>query len=340
MKTSDLERELGLTKHTIRYYEKEGLITPQRDDNGYRNYSEEDLQTLRLVKFLRGLNISIDDVKGILSGEVDFHECLRINQIHLDNQIESMKEVKKAVDNYHDKDLPLIPALQDIEEETHHWKLGMQKTTNTVSLGRKLTKSWAKRQMIYASGSSAFLAGAMTYWTVREIGEIWVIIISFLIWFIFLMITSIGLAYRQTSSSMLDNSLDQSVEFLRDGIRYYQFKGWYSNLKYFIAVLLGKDEKLMHYYRYEDIEKVNIYTNRKYMNMGSPIAYEVYIADFEFYFKDGKKFYFFWPLTLDDDAKYIAIILEDKVKNINDKDHALYAMKNGLNLTDYMMKQS
>ena len=74
--------------------------------------------------------------------------------------------------------------------------------------------------------------------------------------------------------------------------------------------------------------------------MGSPIAYEVYIADFEFYFKDGKKFYFFWPLTLDNDAKYIAIILEDKVKNINDKDHALYAMKNGLNLTDYMMKQS
>ena len=34
------------------------------------------------------------------------------------------------------------------------------------------------------------------------------------------------------------------------------------NLKYFFAVLVGKDEKIMHYYRYEDIEKVNVYANR------------------------------------------------------------------------------
>ena len=60
MKTSDLERELGLSKYTLRYYEKEGLITPQRDDNGYRHYSDEDLQTLKLVKFLRGLNMEKD----------------------------------------------------------------------------------------------------------------------------------------------------------------------------------------------------------------------------------------------------------------------------------------
>ena len=37
MKTNDLERDLGLSKHTIRYYEKEGFIQPQRDENGYRN---------------------------------------------------------------------------------------------------------------------------------------------------------------------------------------------------------------------------------------------------------------------------------------------------------------
>ena len=104
MKTSDLERELGLSKYTLRYYEKEGLITPQRDDNGYRHYSDEDLQTLKLVKFLRSLYISIDDVKAIIHGKLDFHECLKMNQIHLDHQIESLKEVKKTIDNYHDKD--------------------------------------------------------------------------------------------------------------------------------------------------------------------------------------------------------------------------------------------
>ena len=126
----------------------------------------------------------------------------------------------------------------------------------------------------------------------------------------------IGLANRATSSTMLDNSLDQSLEFLRDGIRYYQFNGFQSHMKYFISVLLGQDEK--------------------YMNLGSPLAYEVYVPDFEFHFQDGEKFYFFWPMILDDDARYIAYILGDKVKNIIDKDNILYAMKNGINITDYM----
>ena len=44
LKTHELEKELGISKHTIFYYEKEGIVTPQRDDNGYRSYSQEDLQ--------------------------------------------------------------------------------------------------------------------------------------------------------------------------------------------------------------------------------------------------------------------------------------------------------
>ena len=87
MKTHELEKELGISKHTIFYYEKEGIVTPQRDENGYRSYSQDDLQKLIMVKFLRNLNISIDDVKAILNNELDFKECLEINQIHLEKQI-------------------------------------------------------------------------------------------------------------------------------------------------------------------------------------------------------------------------------------------------------------
>ena len=38
MKTNELEKEIGLSKYTIRYYEKEGLIQPKREENGYRDY--------------------------------------------------------------------------------------------------------------------------------------------------------------------------------------------------------------------------------------------------------------------------------------------------------------
>lgn len=340
MKTSDLERELGLSKYTLRYYEKEGLITPQRDNNGYRCYSDEDLQTLKLVKFLRSLNISIDDVKAIIHGKLDFHECLKMNQIHLDHQIESLKEVKKTIDNYHDKDLPLIPALQDIQETTHHWTLGIQKTTNAVSLGRKLTKAWAKRQMIYNMVIGALMAFLISMVFIAMVDSVGLRFLIYMMIYVLVELVIIAFSYKMTSSAMIDLSLNQSVEFIESGIRYYQFKNPIKNIQYFFAVLRGKDKQYMKYYRYEDIRKVSLYVKKRYMKIASPIAYENDVIDFEFEFCDGQKFYFYYPMILDDDARYIGAILEAKVSCIEDKDNVLYAMKSGLNITDYMMSKN
>ena len=127
MKTHELEKELGISKHTIFYYEKEGIVTSQRDDNGYRSYSQDDLQKLIMVKFLRNLNISIDDVKAILNNELDFKECLEINQIHLEKQIKSLEEVQENIEMYVSKDLPMLPALQQIQRETKNYKLVIKK---------------------------------------------------------------------------------------------------------------------------------------------------------------------------------------------------------------------
>lgn len=55
MKTNELEKEIGLSKYTIRYYEKEGLIQPKREENGYRDYDDETVQKLKIIKFLRNL---------------------------------------------------------------------------------------------------------------------------------------------------------------------------------------------------------------------------------------------------------------------------------------------
>ena len=58
MKTNELEKEIGLSKYTIRYYEKEELIQPKREENGYRDYDDETVQKLKIIKFLRNLQIS------------------------------------------------------------------------------------------------------------------------------------------------------------------------------------------------------------------------------------------------------------------------------------------
>ena len=52
MNIAEVERRTGLTCANIRFYEKEGLVAPARGANGYRDYTEADVETLRKVRLL------------------------------------------------------------------------------------------------------------------------------------------------------------------------------------------------------------------------------------------------------------------------------------------------
>ena len=335
MKTHELEKELGISKHTIFYYEKEGIVTPQRDENGYRSYSQDDLQKLIMVKFLRNLNISIDDVKAILNNELDFKECLEINQIHLEKQIKSLEEVQETIEMYVRKDLPMLPALQQIQREVKNYKLGYQKTTDIVSLGRRLTKKLALRKFLYKFIPTFLIV--LFFSAVNEQDVLTRVLSVLVISFVF----TNGLIAADFQLSQLwlrlplDQTRNQSVEFLN---RYYQFKGYIDNVKYFYSVLFGKEAKFMNEYKYEDIQSVELLLKHRYESYGTPIARDWYVLDYRFEFKDGNHFYFYWPFTIDDDARFIGMILDEKVENVIDKDHVIEALKNGIHLNDYMKK--
>jgi DNA-binding transcriptional MerR regulator len=54
----------GLTAHTLRYYERAGLLVPpQRGGNGHRRYSSRDMDRIRLLTRLRDTGMSIADVR-------------------------------------------------------------------------------------------------------------------------------------------------------------------------------------------------------------------------------------------------------------------------------------
>ena len=56
MTIKEIENLSGMTRANIRFYESEGLLKPARNDNGYRNYSEEDLMILQRIRLLRTLH--------------------------------------------------------------------------------------------------------------------------------------------------------------------------------------------------------------------------------------------------------------------------------------------
>ena len=69
MNIAEAERRTGLSRANIRFYEKEGLLTPTRGENGYRDYTEDNVQTLRKIMLLRRLRLSVPDIRAIESGE-------------------------------------------------------------------------------------------------------------------------------------------------------------------------------------------------------------------------------------------------------------------------------
>ena len=63
MKINEAEKMTGLSKKAIRLYESKGLIRIQRISNGYRDYTDSDMEILKQIKLLRLAGVSISDIK-------------------------------------------------------------------------------------------------------------------------------------------------------------------------------------------------------------------------------------------------------------------------------------
>lgn len=69
VKIQELADKTGLTVYTIRFYEKEGLLDSRhvrREANNYRNYSEEAIERLKLIKKFQGVGCSLVELKELL----------------------------------------------------------------------------------------------------------------------------------------------------------------------------------------------------------------------------------------------------------------------------------
>lgn len=94
MKIKEVEIMLDISKATIRFYEKEGLLTPQRNDNSYRDYSQEDIERLKKIVILRKIGISVEDIRNILNDTLSLQDALTHTIEDLNNQI---KEIEGAI---------------------------------------------------------------------------------------------------------------------------------------------------------------------------------------------------------------------------------------------------
>ena len=100
MKISELATRSGISAHTLRYYEKLGLITPKhRSENNYRDYSQDDLATAQFIKRCKDSGFSLEDTASLLSikDAKDEHVCAEAKAITLAKVVDIQTKITQLL---------------------------------------------------------------------------------------------------------------------------------------------------------------------------------------------------------------------------------------------------
>ena len=94
MKINEVEQLVGVTKRNIRFYEKEGLLSPGRTDNGYRDYGEADVEALRKIKLLRKLDVPLEEIRRMQQGTLTLTDGVRRHIIQLERAQDNLATMR------------------------------------------------------------------------------------------------------------------------------------------------------------------------------------------------------------------------------------------------------
>jgi len=103
---------VGLTDHTLRYYEKEQLLTPSRSSNGHRVFNQRDIGWMQFILRLKETGMPLKVIKryaALLAQGDDTikerKEMLEVHQTYVDTKLsewlEHRQKLQQKIDNYH-----------------------------------------------------------------------------------------------------------------------------------------------------------------------------------------------------------------------------------------------
>ena len=92
MKINEVEALVGITRKNIRFYEAEGLLSPRRNSqNGYRDYGEAEVETLRRIKLLRKLGVPLEEIRQMQRGAHTVGDGMRRHLISLERERQNLE---------------------------------------------------------------------------------------------------------------------------------------------------------------------------------------------------------------------------------------------------------
>ena len=124
MKIKELENLLSISRSNIRFYEKQGLFSPKRKDNNYREYTNQDIEILKKIIIFRKMGFTVEEIKLIQNNDLPFAEAIANAQRRIEDEIEQLNGSLKLIKQVAQENLSFDEI--DIDE---HW--------NTISESEK-----------------------------------------------------------------------------------------------------------------------------------------------------------------------------------------------------------
>ncbi|MCW8886068.1 MAG: MerR family transcriptional regulator [Motiliproteus sp.] len=132
---SELAELVGLSRTSLLYYEKLGLIEAKRLGNGYRNYSDQDAQRLRIIQQLQAGGLTLKECKACLDAKINRQILLnRLSQ--LDDEIAHKQQSRK-----------LLAALLG-EGDNKEWHEAIDKVAPDAHLDWLITQGFNEKEAL------------------------------------------------------------------------------------------------------------------------------------------------------------------------------------------------
>ncbi len=115
MRIGEIAEKTGLNVSHIRFYERKGLLDPERKSGSkYRNYSEEDVGRIKLILLYRKMGISIDTIYLLINGKTEIREVIVRQQAEIKHEMEDLSGSLKLCEMVLDREAgEIAPARVD-----------------------------------------------------------------------------------------------------------------------------------------------------------------------------------------------------------------------------------
>lgn len=130
MNIKEAEKITGVSSRNIRFYEQKGLLKPSRNrENDYREYSDEDIHTLMLIRILRMLDMPLEQIRGVLEDKLSLQTAATQQSEKLKTQIEKMQTAVRFCEELAKEENPDIEALLTRMDEPENREMLSKKWT-------------------------------------------------------------------------------------------------------------------------------------------------------------------------------------------------------------------